>query len=107
MLLLDDGPIEVGGTIATVAPSGDGGWVVGVDFDDLDRAVTDAIVSWCFRFPFGARLRRRCPCARHVREPGPDGAAAHEDSALAGDRRGRGHRRGGRRRPDAVAGGPA
>ncbi len=34
-------PIEVGGVIATVAAAGDGeGWVVGVDFEDLDRDVS-------------------------------------------------------------------
>lgn len=54
VLLLDDGPIEVGGAVATVReiPHG-GGWSVGVDFDPLEPGVADAIVSWCFRFPFG------------------------------------------------------
>jgi hypothetical protein len=53
VLLLDDGPVEVTGAIATVAPAREGGWVVGVDFDPLERPVADAITSWCFRFPFG------------------------------------------------------
>lgn len=54
VLLLDDGPIEVSGTVATVreVPGGEG-WAVGIDFDPLGPAVADAIVSWCFRFPFG------------------------------------------------------
>ena len=83
VLLLDDGPIEVGGTIATAAAPDDGGWVVGVDFDDLDRAVTDAIVAWCFRFPFGpdcAVMPVRAPAGAPGAEPAYD--AAHEDSAL-------------------------
>ena len=54
VLLLDDGPVEVTGVIATATATLDGGWVVGVDFDPLERGVADAITSWCFRFPFGA-----------------------------------------------------
>jgi cellulose synthase (UDP-forming) len=54
VLLLDDGPIEVTGSIATVvADPGGRSWIVGVDFDQLDASVADAIVGWCFRFPFG------------------------------------------------------
>lgn len=54
VLLLDDGPIEVSGTVATARTLGDGaGWSVGVDFDPLSPSVADAVVSWCFRFPFG------------------------------------------------------
>lgn len=54
VLLLDDGPVQVSGTVATVreVPRGEG-WSVGVDFDPLEPALADAIVSWCFRFPFG------------------------------------------------------
>ncbi len=83
VLLLDDGPIEVDGTIATATASSDGGWVVGVEFDDLDRAVSDAIVSWCFRFPFGpdcAVLPPRAPA--RAQEADPVGVAAHEDPSL-------------------------
>jgi cellulose synthase (UDP-forming) len=86
VLLLDDGPIEVGGTIATTAVAPDGGWVVGVDFDDLDRSVTDAIVSWCFRFPFGPDCAVMPPPS--ARAPGPDreiepeDVLVHEDSTF-------------------------
>ena len=30
-----------------------GSWSVGVAFDDLEPAVADAIIEWCFRHPFG------------------------------------------------------
>lgn len=54
VLLLDDGPVEMVGTVATVAPNPDGeGYMVGFDFDALDAPVVDAIVAWCFRYPFG------------------------------------------------------
>ena len=54
VLLLDDGPVELVGTVATVAPNPDGeGYMVGFDFDALDAPVVDAIVAWCFRYPFG------------------------------------------------------
>lgn len=55
VLLLDDGPVEVAGSIAIAARATSGeGWSVGVDFDELDRAAMDALVSWCFHHPFGA-----------------------------------------------------
>ncbi len=56
VLLLDDGPVELLGTVATVVPDPDPegeGYMVGFDFDDLDAPVVDAIVAWCFRYPFG------------------------------------------------------
>ena len=28
-------------------------WSVGVAFDDLAPAVTDTVIEWCFRHPFG------------------------------------------------------
>ena len=55
VLLLDDGPVELLGTVASVTPDAVGdGYIVGFDFDDLDAPVIDAIVAWCFRYPFGA-----------------------------------------------------
>lgn len=57
VLLLEDGPLEVRGRVATVAadrgPDGEG-WMLGVDFDDVSATTADAIVAWCFRHPFGA-----------------------------------------------------
>ncbi len=71
VLLLDDGPIEVSGHVATSAVDPDGaGWVVGVDFDPLGAAIADAIVSWCFRFPFGpdcAVMSERAPLPAFAR----------------------------------------
>ena len=82
VLLLDDGPIEVTGVIATATPAREGGWVVGVDFDPPERAVADAITSWCFRFPFGADctvVPERAPLG----EPVPAGGRpAFEDAPL-------------------------
>ena len=54
VLLLDEGPVELLGTVASVSPDPEGGYMVGFDFDDLDAPVIDAIVAWCFRYPFGA-----------------------------------------------------
>ncbi|WP_217915405.1 glycosyltransferase [Miltoncostaea marina] len=54
VLLLDDGPVEVTGVIATVTAGVPGeGWTIGLDFDPVDAATADAIVRWCFRHPFG------------------------------------------------------
>ena len=52
VLLLDDGPVDVVGTVAGVRPLGDG-WRLGVDFEDLPLGVGDAIGRWCFLHPFG------------------------------------------------------
>ena len=52
VLLLDDGPVDVVGTVAGVRPLGDG-WRLGVDFEDLPPGVGDAIGRWCFLHPFG------------------------------------------------------
>ena len=55
VLLLDEGTIEVTGTVATVTPDPRaGGWMLGVDFEPLAPATAGAIVAWCFRHPFGA-----------------------------------------------------
>ena len=62
VLLLDEGPVEITASIATVVRSKTaGGFSVGVDFDDLDEVTTDALVSWCFRQPFGASAEPRLP----------------------------------------------
>ena len=52
VLLLDDGPVDVVGTVAAVRPLGDG-WHLGVDFEPLPPGVGDAIGRWCFLHPFG------------------------------------------------------
>jgi cellulose synthase (UDP-forming) len=52
VLLLDDGPVDVVGTVAAVRPLGDG-WHLGVDFEALPPGVGDAIGRWCFLHPFG------------------------------------------------------
>lgn len=52
VLLLDDGPVDVVGTVASVRPLSDG-WRLGVDFGALPPGVGDAIGRWCFLHPFG------------------------------------------------------
>jgi cellulose synthase (UDP-forming) len=52
VLLLDTGPIEVVGAVARAEPTRDS-FDIGVRFDELPRDKQDAIVSWCFRQPFG------------------------------------------------------
>ena len=81
VLLLDDGPIEVGGTIATATAEPSGGWVVGVDFDALSGPVADAIVSWCFRFPFGPDCAVM-PVKHAVAPPAADPVPVPEDAPL-------------------------
>ena len=54
VLLLDDGPMEVRGSVVRSRAGHDpGSWSVGVAFDNLEPAVADAIIEWCFRHPFG------------------------------------------------------
>jgi cellulose synthase (UDP-forming) len=54
VLLLDDGPVEVAGSVVRVVAGHDpASWSVGVAFDDLEPAVADTIIEWCFRHPFG------------------------------------------------------
>ena len=54
VLLLEDGPVEVTGTVALAKRVRRGGhWLVGVDFDPMDPGVADTIVAWCFLHPFG------------------------------------------------------
>lgn len=82
VLLLDEGPIEVSGTIATVtANAGERKWMVGVDFDGLSGPVADAITSWCFRFPFGPDAAVM-PVPEPLRAGEPAEAAVPDDTSL-------------------------
>jgi cellulose synthase (UDP-forming) len=93
VLLLDDGPIEITGSVATVTPGpGDRRWVVGVDFDALAGPVVDAIISWCFRFPFGpdcavmpARAPRPEPAPPERSRPADAPVLAAAEAAAATD----------------------
>ena len=63
VMLLDDGPVEVTGRVATVKRiRGTESYRVGVAFDPMDAAMADAIVASCFRNPFGPD---------RPRDPGP------------------------------------
>jgi cellulose synthase/poly-beta-1,6-N-acetylglucosamine synthase-like glycosyltransferase len=54
VLLLDDGPVEVTGTVVRAEAGHDpASWRIGVAFDGLEPAVADTIIAWCFRHPFG------------------------------------------------------
>jgi len=55
VLLLDDGPLTLSGTVVTAVPSRvrPGHWRLGVELHPMADAVRDALVSWCFRQPFG------------------------------------------------------
>ena len=54
VILLEDGPVEVTGRVATVKRiRGTETYRVGVAFDPMDAAMADAIVASCFRNPFG------------------------------------------------------
>jgi cellulose synthase (UDP-forming) len=94
VILLEDGPVEVTGEIATVKRvRGTGTFRVGVAFDELDAATSDAIVSSCFRNPFGptglratATPVRRVPAApRRAAAPSisPTLLAAAESASTA------------------------
>jgi cellulose synthase (UDP-forming) len=63
VLLLDDGPLEVAATVATVAVEPEGAWRMGLLFDGMSGPVGDALVAWCFANPFGDEVRVR-PAAR-------------------------------------------
>ena len=84
VLLLDDGPVDVVGTVAGVRPLGDG-WRLGVDFEDLPPGVGDAIGRWCFLHPFGPGAEVRIADVG-APAPGAVGAARRHRP-----RRGRGH----------------
>jgi cellulose synthase (UDP-forming) len=58
LLLLDDGPVELTGRVATAERDADGAATrFGVEFDHLEPGAADAIVTWCFRHPFGPDCR--------------------------------------------------
>jgi cellulose synthase (UDP-forming) len=62
VLLLEDGPIEVGGVVARAEAGVDGaGWSLGVSFEHLEPRVADAIIKRCFRQPFGPGRPVRIP----------------------------------------------
>lgn len=82
VLLLDDGPVELVGTVATVSPAADGGgYMVGFDFDDIDAPVVDAIVAWCFRYPFGPERAIAPPVPEEATRPAS--VEERRDRALA------------------------
>jgi cellulose synthase (UDP-forming) len=68
VILLEDGPVEVTGEIATVKRvRGADTFRVGVAFDEMDAATADAIVASCFRNPFGpSGLRATATPVRRV-----------------------------------------
>ncbi|HMM49978.1 MAG TPA: PilZ domain-containing protein, partial [Miltoncostaeaceae bacterium] len=71
VLLLTDGPLEIEGTVAAAWAGGaPGETMVGVRFDPLSSATSDAIVEWCFRQPLGPDV------ALSTREIGETTAAA-------------------------------
>jgi cellulose synthase (UDP-forming) len=75
VLLLDDGPVDVVGTVAAARPQGDG-WHLGVNFEPLPPGVGDAIGRWCFLHPFGPRAEvRLADVGRPRREPAQQPAA--------------------------------
>jgi cellulose synthase (UDP-forming) len=53
VLLLDSGPLELEGAVARVEAGRDGGFDVGVRFDELAQSKQDVILRWCFAQPFG------------------------------------------------------
>jgi cellulose synthase (UDP-forming) len=62
VLLMEDGPVEVAGEVATVRRiRGRDEYRVGVAFDPMDRAMADTIVAWCFRTPFGPAAAPQAP----------------------------------------------
>jgi cellulose synthase/poly-beta-1,6-N-acetylglucosamine synthase-like glycosyltransferase len=91
VLLLDDGPVELTGIVATVEETAAGGaWRLGVDFDLLGHGVADAIVRLCFRHPFGPECEVRpldAPAApaRAARAPAQGLVAAAETAAARED----------------------
>jgi cellulose synthase (UDP-forming) len=57
VLLLEDGPLEVAATVATVTPERGGGHRIGLVFAGMSGSVGDALVAWCFANPFGDEIR--------------------------------------------------
>jgi cellulose synthase (UDP-forming) len=84
VLLLEDGPMEVRGRVATVAADGGsetGGWMLGIDFAGVSATTADAMVAWCFRHPFGVPSGAPRPAAP---VPAYDGLLAAAETAAAG-----------------------
>jgi cellulose synthase (UDP-forming) len=70
VILMEDGPVEVTGEVATVKRiRSTRTYRVGVAFDPLDGRLADAIVASCFRNPFG-------PAAPEASVPAPPAAPA-------------------------------
>jgi cellulose synthase (UDP-forming) len=75
VILMEDGPVEVTGEVATVKRiRGTRRYRVGVAFDPLDARLADAIVASCFRNPFG-------PPAPATPAPAPAARPAPQPSA--------------------------
>ena len=55
VLLLDDGPVLVHGTVTARI----GANRAGIRFEGLDQDAQDALLRWCFRQPFGPHASRR------------------------------------------------
>jgi hypothetical protein len=77
VLLLDEGPLTLTGTVTSVAPSRRraGRWRLGIDLDPTEDAVRDTLVRWCFRYPFGREaeviaVEMSAPEARPAPVPG-------------------------------------
>lgn len=109
VLLLDEGPMEVSGTIATVTPDDEGdGWILGIDFHGIDSASADTIVQWCFRNPFGVGQPLGAPAAAPGRPASREAvplpmmlAAAQSAATLDADARSREHGEGAEPQPQA------
>jgi cellulose synthase (UDP-forming) len=52
VLLVDDGPVTLTGTVTVVVPLG-AAWHLGVALDPMTAAVRDVITAWCLQRPFG------------------------------------------------------
>ncbi|HTI35783.1 MAG TPA: glycosyltransferase [Miltoncostaea sp.] len=77
VILMDDGPVEVTGRVATVKRiRRSEQYRVGVEFDPLDPSLADAIVASCFRNPFGPARPAAGTAPRPVPAPAPRHATA-------------------------------
>jgi cellulose synthase (UDP-forming) len=71
VLLLDSGPVEVFGAVVRAERAGNS-FVAGVRFDELGQSKQDAIVSWCFRHPFGPEASLEDGALPEPGRPAPD-----------------------------------
>ena len=79
VLLFAEGPLQVTGTVVRADADHDpGAWSVGVAFDNLEPAVADAIIEWCFRHPFGPERAVRVADLEGERRPSAVPAPATE-----------------------------